>query len=261
MLAYGSVLLVATGSILLDPSGAKLTPDRSDTGIPAVSTMTWPPSGGALGGSQGTCCDGLGFCSEVTHLECDLSGGIFNSSVTDCAEVCCGCISNSDCSDGNPCTLDRCLRNGEFFCGCTSVPNVPAGRCCDPQTGALTPISDGDFCTTDSCNPDTGDVSHVPTGPDGTPCDDDGIACTADRCQGGVCTHDAPDSDSDGDGVLDCFDICPGSDDTRDWDGDGTPDCLQHSVPTASAWGLLAMALSLLVMGKVAFQRLPTDPA
>lgn len=37
---------------------------------------------------------------------------------------------------------------------------VPAGQCCDPTTGDLTPIDDGDICTTDSCN-DDGTVGHV----------------------------------------------------------------------------------------------------
>ncbi|MBY0280139.1 hypothetical protein K2Z84_32805 [Candidatus Binatia bacterium] len=104
--------------------------------------------------------------------------------------------------------------------------------------------SDGDLCTTDSCqagscvagppvqctaldqchlpgacNPSTGQCSN-PNAPDGTQCSD-GDACSAgDQCEAGLCTgttalcemcHDL--EDDDGDGLIDCLDpdcpICP----------------------------------------------------
>jgi hypothetical protein len=37
--------------------------------------------------------------------------------------------------------------------------------------------------------------------------------------------------DTDGDGVDDLFDVCPGSDDTVDLNLDGTPDCAQSMIP------------------------------
>jgi hypothetical protein len=51
-------------------------------------------------------------------------------------------------------------------------------------------------------------------------------ACTlADTCDGGgICLDNDLDTDSDGDGVWDCVDICPGGNDNDDDDGDGNPD-------------------------------------
>ncbi len=42
-----------------------------------------------------------------------------------------------------------------------------------------------------------------------------------------MCGCGVADDDTDGDGVADCIDQCPGEDDTVDTDGDGTVDCLE----------------------------------
>lgn len=54
------------------------------------------------------------------------------------------------------------------------------------------------------------DVDYCPTDPEKT--------------EPGVCGCGTSDVDTDGDGIEDCNDICPGFDDTQDADADGTPD-------------------------------------
>jgi hypothetical protein len=75
------------------------------------------------------------------------------------------------CDDANPCTSsDECIDGGQCV-------GTPCGACtCD----------DGDACTTnDSCSAALGVCVGTPLG-NGMPCDD-GIACTATQCNGGLC--------------------------------------------------------------------------
>jgi hypothetical protein len=84
------------------------------------------------------------------------------------------CGSASDCDDGIPCTVDRCVGN---MAGEQSCENVVDETICD----------DGDSCTTDTCTA-TGCMHS------GTPCPDcgndtdcdDGNPCTRDRCVGNM---------------------------------------------------------------------------
>lgn len=92
----------------------------------------------------------------------------------------------------------------------------------------------------------------TPQGP-GSNCfgdgDGDGIDNQCDNCP------QAPNSgqaDADTDGNGDACDQCPGAID--DADGDGSPDCLTE-IPTASTWGLIVLALTLLVGGKLLYRR------
>lgn len=152
----------------------------------------------------------------------------------------------------------------------------------------------------------------LPDAPGGTPCPDDGDECTTDTCDGsGVCQHPVsgscgacclvnkdcvgdilPDTcvglggthagagtaclgDSDGDGVDDLCDNCPGVDDfvygvrvccvsgaQCDSDAECGPgqSCqtactCPGTIPTVSHWGLLVLALLLMVVAKVGFGR------
>ncbi len=187
-------------------------------------------------------------------------------------------------------------------------------------------LSDNNTCTTDTCNPLTGQVTHSPVG--SGPCDD-GDSCTLnDNCTGslchgtpanavpcssdtdctpafcnlstgfcgcndlcptdpdknfpGICGCGVPDvGDGDGDGALDCVDACPadpiksvpgvcgcGVPDVGDADADGTLDCVDvcptlddsifapdcvSPIPTLGSWGLIVVALTLLIGGKLCF--------
>lgn len=84
-----------------------------------------------------------------------------------------GC-SGKDCDDQNPCTTDACVEGQ-----CVHSP-APAGTSCTDEDlcdgeercdgegacipGPPPPIDDGDPCTTDSCDPGTGAVTHAPNG-------------------------------------------------------------------------------------------------
>ena len=79
------------------------------------------------------------------------------------------CETNADCDDGDNCTTDVCTENG-----CTNDP--------------VTCEDDGNPCTDDGCDPDTG-CTHTPNN---DPCDD-GDACTNDdMCGEDGCVHGTP---------------------------------------------------------------------
>ena len=97
-----------------------------------------------------------------------------------------------DCDDGNPCTDDRCDRR----VGCAHDDNLAPcddGNACTVQSrcaagvcggGSARVCDDGERCTRDSCDVETGCRSAPLTG---TACDD-GDACSVDdRCKEGVC--------------------------------------------------------------------------
>ncbi len=79
---------------------------------------------------------------------------------------CIPCQTNDDCEDGSACTIDTCNELGR----------------CEREGGEGDPCDDEDPCTTDDVC-----ANNVCTG---TPlvCDD-GIACTADFCDGGTCMN------------------------------------------------------------------------
>ena len=69
---------------------------------------------------------------------------------------------------------------------------------------------------------------------------------------GGATVCDSPLADFNGDTIADCFDQCPGLDDTIDTDHNGVPDCFER-IPAVSTWGVIVLALLLLTAGKIAF--------
>lgn len=69
-----------------------------------------------------------------------------------------------------------------------------------------------------------------------------------DKLEPGICGCGRPETgDSDGDGVSDCIDQCQGVDDAL-----FAPGC-EGQIPTVSQWGLVVLALLLMVLGKVYF--------
>jgi len=96
---------------------------------------------------------------------------------------CVPCKSDGQCGDNNACTDDICTDGI-----CENIGNFdPSMFCCDPASGDNTPLQDGDPCTDDVCDAETGIVSH-PAATQGTACDD-GVICTVDDvCDGaGIC--------------------------------------------------------------------------
>ena len=129
------------------------------------------------------------------------------------------------CDDGNDCTLDECLVPD----GCANEPLTGPGcndgdACTGPDIcqqgeclGTEIVCDDGNQCTQDGCDPDTG-CTAAPL--NGHPCDDGSICTTSDHCQAGQCTGTAV-SCNDGNPCTD--DICDPLDGCQYPEADGTP--------------------------------------
>jgi hypothetical protein len=116
-----------------------------------------------------------------------------------CADGACVSGKLKNCDDNRPCTADRCNEesgecehSGDEVDGeqCTdtnicTLDDVCAGGFC---VGTPKDCEDDDPCTTDSCNPETGDCSHDTSNvPPDTACDDQNTCTTNDRCIAGSC--------------------------------------------------------------------------
>jgi hypothetical protein len=195
----------------------------------------------------GACCDGAGGCSVVTEADCLGAGGTYlgddeiGSPST--------CDSPDGDSDGVRDECDLCPADGNKTapgqCGCGNA---------DTDTDM-----DGTADCNDGCPTDPGKIAPGQCGC-GVPDDDadlDGTADCNDGCPNdpnkldpGVCGCGVAETgDTDGDGYLDCVDQCPGVDDDVFF-----PGC-QGAIPTVSEWGMIVLALLLLVAGKVYFGR------
>ncbi len=110
------------------------------------------------------------------------------------------------CDDNNPCTTDACQKTDgacqfeptqgqtcEDGNACTLGDACIAGAC---VSGAVKACGDGLVCTSDSCDPTSGNCAFVPA--DGS-CDDNNPCTLGDTCQGGACqsgpTKDCDDKD------------------------------------------------------------------
>jgi hypothetical protein len=117
------------------------------------------------------------------------------------------CLTDSECNDGNECTMDRCIDN---FCSHAAVTDGVActddGVFCNGEEKCLSGVCahggdpcsgpDGDSDCVESCNEEARDCSSPD--PEGSICND-GLWCTVnDRCTSGVCTGQGRDCD-DGD--------------------------------------------------------------
>lgn len=122
---------------------------------------------------------------------------LVNDSCNEDNDVCVNRPDDSQCDDGNACTLDACDgETGDCFheedaCDDGDLCTVDD---CDPLTGcthAPADCDDGDPCTQALCDSETGECVPSPA-PDGTLCDD-GLACTSGEfCLSGVCGNGVP---------------------------------------------------------------------
>ncbi len=109
-----------------------------------------------------------------------------------------------NCDDGDPCTDDSC----DADTGCLHVPSAEANPCDDGDActqndvcgangceGAAIDCGDGNVCTDDSCDADSGECINV----NNTAACDDGSACTeGDVCAVGACVPGAAPNCDDG---------------------------------------------------------------
>jgi|GEM_PF-1599261 len=139
----------------------------------------------------------------------------------------CPDVFNNDQADGDGDTVGNVCDN------CPTVAN----------TNQLDSDGDGSGNACDIC----------PGGDDNVDADGDTVPDFCDQCGPVGPTDDdlAPGSldDDDGDGFLNCNDQCTGAD-----DAEFAPEC-EGAIPTMSTWGLVVLALLLLVGAKVYFGR------
>ena len=202
-----------------------------------------------------------GLCLEGPALDCDDDDTCtldHCDPVVGCVhspDPACVCDTDADCDDGNACTRNSCTE--EHTCAALSVLCDDGVDCtvdsCDSTAGCLvdasgcecesdTACDDDNACTDDTCVDYA--CSHLPVG-DGTPCPDDGDACTTGHvCEGTACVwtnYTCPESlcedevDNDYDSLTDCADPdCAANpscaerdcDNGVDDDFDGETDCL-----------------------------------
>jgi hypothetical protein len=112
------------------------------------------------------------------------------------------CKKDSECSDGDACTVDRCVRPGKT---CKHTPVANGTACNDGSVCTLGDICQSGVCTgtavvctaTDQChvagqcNPLTGECSN-PNAPDGVTCNDRNLCTQTDTCQTGACVGENP---------------------------------------------------------------------
>ncbi len=163
-------------------------PDDTVCGSPACNGLLW---------EQAICVSGA--CSGVEQLEdCDAGQECTTYACDDAA----GC-SDSPLPDGTECGSRTCegLELKRQLC--------EGGACTGSEV--LDNCSDGNECTSDSCDPAGGCTS---TADEGAPCASDGHSCTQDVCDGaGVCTHVEQDGACLQNGQLcrpGCFDTASG---------------------------------------------------
>lgn len=187
--------------------------------------------------------DGFDVSSAGTSSDCN------ENTVPDDCEV------DSD-GDASPDECDECPLDAENDAD-------GDGACANVDPCPLDPLDDADedgICAPeDQCADDPQKVAPGICGCGTADVDADADAtfdcfdgCPTDplKISPGECGCGVSDVDSDADTIADCFDACPGGDDRIDLDHNGAPDCTQ-AIPAMSEWGLVVLALLLLVFAKI----------
>lgn len=148
-------------------------------------------------------CDDNQFCTAVDLCVNGVCMGGIDPCVapTLCSEefdACVECLGDADCDDGNPCTTDMCVSticnrpNNTLPCDdgtfCTATDTCSGGFC----------VGSGDSCPGELCDETNSRCVACFTVAD---CADDGVACTDNACQDGVCVF-PPNDALCGDGLF-----------------------------------------------------------
>jgi hypothetical protein len=150
-------------------------------------------------------CDGLGACKPGTPVmiddangcttdKCDAAtGSVSHTMITGCVP----CASAGECDDNNACSLDMCTAGAcahapaPVDTPCPDTTKCNGDEKCDAagvcKAGTAIVVDDGKPCTTDVCDPATGNVTH-PNAAAGTPCPDANKCNGDEACDaGGMC--------------------------------------------------------------------------
>ncbi|MCZ6652838.1 MAG: hypothetical protein O7D91_07410, partial [Planctomycetota bacterium] len=118
------------------------------------------------------------------------------------------------------CVVSVTFRENEPATGLTDIDGSPIEPLLLIGLSDSADIDDGDACTDDSCDPDTGEVTHIPNYDTQSECCvpatgnttliDDNDACTDDACDPltGQVTHTPIDPSTCNDGIACTFDFC-----------------------------------------------------
>ena len=151
------------------------------------------------------CCDSawVSTCVQLAELCSLCDPGLAGNGIPDECDTLCN--DAGECDDTDECTIDTC--NDPGFCS-HSYAFDPARECCNPTTGELTLLENGEPCTVGICNPDDGTVTrnNVLDGP-AIGCSPND-PCYTGGCVGGTCLI-TPGiyGDVNGDRVINIFDL------------------------------------------------------
>ncbi len=222
-------------------SGRYVRLQLAGTGILAIAELeiigcTDAPTGCT---TVGNACNDGDACTtnDVINADCNCEGTFAdsdNDGVCNANDICPGGDDNIDSdNDGTPDFCDGCSTTGQS-CNdgnaCTTNDVINANCNC---VGTFADSDNDGVCDANDICP--GGDDNVDSDNDGTPdfCDgcntvgqacNDGNACTINDVINAACNCIGTFADSDGDGVCNANDICPGGDDNVDSDNDGTPD-------------------------------------
>ena len=186
-------LLEPAGTVCRAPTGPCDTAETCDGASVTCPSDLLEPAGTECRPSTGLCdpaetCDGVFATCPADALE--PAGFVCRASTDECdpQEVCNGisntCPSDSFVANGTTCTDDGLGCSNDFcFSGACIHPVQPSGFVCRAST--------------DECDPQEvcdGILSSCPADAliaDGASCTDDGLTCSDDVCQTGVCSHPA----------------------------------------------------------------------
>jgi hypothetical protein len=134
-----------------------------------------------------------------------------------------------NCNDGDPCTVNTCVPATGCVSEPASGPTCVDGSACTEADACIdgqcvgTPVScdDGNPCTKDGCDPETG-CTHAPL--IGDPCDDSSVCTKEDHCDKGQCKGTAVKCDDGSpctEDLCDPLEGCVHSPATGTWCNDG----------------------------------------
>ena len=253
------VIIGATGFSFFGDSGG-LPPGNGGVGWGLGAFGPNPPFESHFGLANvctrpvGPCCLGVAGCEMLSADECANQGGSYQGNNDKLNPI--TCAETGD-GDGIADLCDNCPNDNNIDqADCDSDSE---GDACEANEADQDRDFDGECNGTDGCPDDGGKTEPLQCGCGNSEddADGDGTADCNDNCPNdpnkvdpGTCgCGTADEGDEDGDGVLDCVDQCRGVDDAI-----FAPEC-DGAIPAVSEWGLLILAMLLLVAAKIYFGR------